>query len=334
MVTEYISEGEPVGSRRLSRRYGLNLSAASIRNVLADLEDRGFLSQPHASAGRVPTDVGFRVFVEALVQMREVSGEDRQAIASRMSQLKGSQKILAETGQLLSSMAGAAAVVVAPAASQEKLTQLRFVPLNENELLAVVVTRSGAIQNRVVQLNRPLEPGELERLHNYLVEKVGDHTLAEVRDTIAIEVRSERGQARKLAQSAGDILTATIKENEPSEPRLFVAGKPLLFDRPEFSSADKIRRFLSALEDKETMLEVLERTLSSGGVQVLIGSEANLVDVRDVSVITANYKHGQTATGALGIIGTARMDYGKVVPLVQYTAEAMGRALSKSDDKS
>jgi heat-inducible transcriptional repressor len=333
VITEYISTGEPVGSRRLSRRYGLNLSPASIRNVLADLEDAGLLVQPHTSAGRVPTDAGFRLFVDALVQMREVSSEDKSAIVARMSELKGNpSEVMRETGRLLSAMTGAASVVVPPKAADEALAQLRFMPLRQRELLAVVVTRSGAIQNRVVRLERDVAADELERIHNYLAGIVEGRNLREIRDVLASELLVDRNHYASLHEGAVELVRQTLAENEPQE--VLIEGQGRLFDRPEFTSGEKIRAFLRTFDDRELLLDVLERTLVSGGVHVLIGNEAGLADVSDVSVIGASYRHGASSGGSVGIIGPARIDYGKVVPLVEFTARTMGLALDDHEDDS
>jgi heat-inducible transcriptional repressor len=330
VITEYIATGEPVGSRRLSRRYGLNLSPASIRNVLADLEDAGLLVAPHTSAGRVPTDAGFRIFVDALVQMREVSSEDKAAIVARMGELKGNpSEVMRETGRLLSAMTGAASVVVPPKAAEEPLAQLRFMSLRQRELLAVVVTRSGAVQNRVVRLERDLSNDELERIHNYLAGIVEGRNLREIRDVLASELLVDRNRYASLHEGATELVQQTLDSND--EPEVLIEGQGRLFDRPEFSSAEKIRAFLRTFEDRELVLDVLERTLESGGVHVLIGIEAGLADVSDVSVIGASYRHGQTG-GSVGIIGPARIDYGKVVPLVEFTARTMGLALEDRDE--
>lgn len=319
-----------MGSRRLSRRYGLNLSPASIRNVLADLEDSGFLSQPHTSAGRVPTDTGFRVFVDALVQMREVGSQDRTAIATRMRELRGrGDDVIRETGRLLSALTGTASVVVPPQPKADLLAQMRFLPLRNRELLAVLVTRSGAVQNRVVQIDRDLSNEELERIHNYLEELLGERSLPQIRDALAHQLKDDRGRYVTLNHSVTDLVERTL-DSAAWEPTVLIEGQGRLFDRPEFASGEKIRAFLKTFEDKELLLEMLERTLVSGGVQVLIGTEAKLGDVEDVSVITASYRHGQAATGTVGIIGPTRIDYGKVVPLVEFTAHMMGEALRGS----
>ena len=330
-ITEYIASGEPVGSRRLARRYGLNLSPATIRNVLSDLEDGGYLAQPHTSAGRVPTDRGFRVFVDALVQMREVSADNRNAIIARMSELKGrTDDLMRESGKLLSSLTGAASVIVSPRPQDEQLAQLRFLPLRPMEVLAVLVTTSGAIQNRVVKLDRDVASDELARFHNYLEALVGNRNLAQIRDALARQLKDERGRYVSLNREVTDLVDRTL-EQEEWEPQVVIEGQGRLFDRPEFSNAEKIRAFLRTLDDQELLLTLLDETLAAGGVHVRIGAEANLQEVQDVSVISANYQHDEGAVGTVGVIGPARIDYGKVVPLVEFTARVMGETLRDVD---
>ncbi len=328
-ITEYIATGEPVGSRKLARRYGLNLSPASIRNVLADLEDLGFLAQPHTSAGRIPTDQGFRVFVDALVQMREVTSEDRVAIVNRMKDLKGrTDDLMRESGRLLSALTGAASVIVSPRPQDEQLAQVRFLPLRRREILAVLITTSGGVQNRVVSLDRDVSEGDLERFHNYLSDLVGDRNLAQIRDALAHQLKDERGDYVSLNKDVASLVDQTL-EQEGWEPMVLVEGQDHLFDRPEFSSAEKIRAFLRAFEEKEALLELLDETLASGGVHVRIGAEAKLQDVQDVSVISSGYRSDSGSIGSVGVIGPARIDYGKVVPLVEFTAHMMGETLRK-----
>lgn len=333
VVTEYIATGEPVGSRKLAKRYGLNLSPATIRNVLADLSDAGLLTQPHTSAGRVPTNAGFRLFVDALVQMREVASDDREAVLDRMRELRpGVDDMVREAGRLLASIAGAAAVVTRPKSDSEVLTQLRFMPLRPGELLAVVITGSGAIQNRVIAAPDGFDIHELERLHNYLDERVSGSTLSEVREKLAQDLDSERDQVGQLRAMARQILEATQVDAAPAE--VVIEGQGFLFDRPEFSDADKIRRYLRTFDERERLLGLLDSTLAAGGVHVLIGSETELEDVVDISLISATYRRGGMRAGTLGIIGPTRMDYQKLVPLVGFTAQAMSDVLDGVDQGS
>lgn len=325
-ITEYIATGEPVGSRTLERRYGLHLSAASIRNVLADLEEGGFLAQPHTSAGRVPTDAGFRVFVDALVQVREVTPGDRSRIETRMRALEPGADVMREAGKLLSSLTGAAAVLTPPRPEEERLAQLRFMPLAPGELLAVLITRSGAVQNRVVHVQRELDPGELERVHRYLEDVLArGTTLAEARQAVADAMASEGAYAD--LRSAKTLLDAAVSAGGPRD-NVVIEGQGLLLERPEFADVEKLRSLVRAFEDRERLLDLLDRTLTAGGVQVLIGKETNLGDVEDLTMISASYRHG----GSLGVIGPTRMDYGKVVPLVGYTASVVADLLDGNDD--
>ena len=322
VITEYVASGEPVGSRRLAKRYGITLSPATTRNVLADLTDAGFLGQPHTSAGRVPTERGFRVFVDALIQMREVTAEDRDAVMQRMRDLRpGVDDLVKEAGRLLATMAGAAAVVTRPRTAGQPLSQIRFLYLRPGELLALIITKDGAIQNRAIPAPE-LSDSALERLNNYLAEKVAGRTLSEVRAALSTEVDDER----VLHEQAQHVLEAATT-GQAEEREIVIEGHTVLFDRPEFSDSENIRRYLRTFEEKERLLDLLDSTIAAGGVQVLIGSETELEEVPDISLISASYQRSGRTAGTVGIIGPTRMDYGKLVPLVGFTAQVMSDVL-------
>ncbi|GAB4201025.1 MAG: heat-inducible transcriptional repressor HrcA [Sandaracinaceae bacterium] len=344
LVTEYIATGEPVGSRTLSKRYGLNLSAATIRNELTDLEEVGCVSQPHTSAGRVPTELGFRVFIDGLAQMRDVSERDRSAVLARMRQLRpGVDDVVREAARMLAAMSGAAAVVTRPRADLEPLSQLRFIPLGERRLLVVVVWQSGAVQNRVIEVAQPIEAEELERLHNYLVElnaSVGEapaaRSLSELRAALAAAVAKERDAYDGLRRRAKELVDAAAQT--PSSDGLVIEGQGALFDRREFEDPEKIRRFLRTFEERERLLELLDRTIAAGGVRVLVGSEAELDAADDVGVISTSYRAHGVPSGSLGVIGPTRLDYAKLMPLVGFTAQVVsdvldGRSLDDGEDE-
>lgn len=332
VVSEYIATGEPVGSRRISKRYGINLSPATIRNELADLEEAGCLTQPHHSAGRIPTERGFRVFIDALMQMREVAAEDRAAVLARMRQLRpGVDDILREAGHVLASLASAAALITRPRTEVERLVHIRFLPLQSDDasgtrLLAVIVTRSGTIQNRIFQVPEVVDPTELERIHNLLAQTARDRTLGELREELARSIGTERDEYDRLRRRARQMVDAAAA-GAPREREVIIEGHGMLFDRPEFADAEKIRRFLRAFEDKEKLLDLLDRTIAAGGVQVLVGSEANISDVSDVGLISAHYRAGGLRAGSLGIIGPTRLDYAKLMPLVSFVAQVMSHML-------
>ncbi len=328
VVSEYITTGEPVGSRRISKRYGINLSPATIRNELSDLEETGCLAQPHHSAGRIPTELGFRVFIDALAQMREVPAEDRAAILARMRQLRpGVDDVLREAGRLLASLTGAAALVTRPRTEVEPLAQIRFIPLQEGNVLAVIVTRSGTIQNRIVKVPDALAPAELEHVHNLLAELTSDRTLDEVRTELARMMATDRGEYDRLRRRAKQMVDAAAAAGQVRDGNVIIEGQGVLFDRPEFVDAEKIRGFLRAFEEKERLLDLLDRTLAAGGIQVLVGSEANILDVPDVGLISTHYRTGGVRSGSLGIIGPTRMDYAKLMPLVSFAAQVTSDVL-------
>jgi len=327
VISEYVATGEPVGSRRIAKRYGVNLSPATIRNVLADLTDAGVLRQPHTSAGRIPTEQGFRLFVDALAQMRELTNEEQMAVMGRLSE-PGIDDFVREAGRLLATMAGVAAVITRPRKDSAPLAQLRFMPVNHHQLLAVVITQSGGIHNRLIQTPEPIDASSLERLNNYLSETVPGRTLAEARELLAGEVDTERG----LRDEAKRLIDELSSSDEP--PELLIEGHSVLFERPEFSEAENIRRYLRTFDDRERLVELLDRTIAAGGVQVLIGSETELGEdgeETDISLIGTSYKRRGMNAGTVGIIGPQRMDYAKLVPLVEFTAQVMGDVLDGVD---
>ncbi|MFT3925699.1 MAG: heat-inducible transcriptional repressor HrcA [Myxococcales bacterium] len=328
VVTEYIATGEPVGSRKLARRYGLDVSPATIRNELADLEESGYLAQPHTSAGRIPTDRGFRCFVDALVRVREVQPGDRNMLFERLSRLTpGVDDLPRETGRLLSHLTGAAAVVHTPPATDQHVAQLRWIRLRPGQLLAVVVTRSGAIENRVVNVEHEPDAPELERLHNYLESLLGQRTLSELRALVARAAETERSA---LAARASAMVEATASAATSSR-EVLIEGQQRLLGQPDFASVDKMRSVLSALGERERLLELLDRTMASGGVQVLIGAETQLLDGQDLSLISATYGQLGRGTGTLAVIGPTRIDYQKVIPLVSCAANLLTDLLEKGN---
>ena len=326
VVTEYIASGKPVGSRRVAKRYAVQLSPATIRNVLADLEEHELLHQPHTSAGRVPTDAGFRFFVDAMATASEISTAHRDALMQRLADLEPGTDAVRATGQILSRITGTAAIIAQQPLAEVTLDQLRFIRLAEGRTLAVLVARSGGVENRVVSTELEIDDHSLERVNNYLRELVQGKTLRSVRDALAVRLASEQGQYESLRTQAQQMVEATVEgDEEPTQ--VLIEGQGALFDRPEFGDAEKIRGYLSAFEEKEKLLELLEQTLLAGGVQVFIGSEAALMDVRDISVISSSYRKDGSRVGSFGLVGPTRMDYRKYVPLVGFAANLLSDVL-------
>jgi heat-inducible transcriptional repressor len=326
VVTEYIASGNPVSSRLIARRYAINLSPATIRNALADLEEAELLHQPHTSAGRVPTDAGFRCFVDAMATAGEISAAHRAALLQRLQDLEPGADAVRETAQLLSRLTGTATIVARRPAVEAALDQLRFMRLSGRRALAVLVTRSGAVENRVVATEMEVDDPTLERVNNYLAQVVAGRTLRSIRDVLADRLATEQGQYDVLRRQAQRMVEATV-EGRVERAQVVIEGQGALFDRPEFGDAEKIRGFLSAFEEKQKLLELLEQTLRVNGVQVFIGSEAALDEVRDIGVITSPYRRDGSSVGSLGIVGPTRMDYREYIPLVGFAAEVLSDVL-------
>jgi heat-inducible transcriptional repressor len=326
VVTEYIASGKPVGSRSIAKRYAVQLSPATIRNVLADLEEAELLHQPHTSAGRVPTDAGFRCFVDAMATAGEISETHRTALVGRLQDLAPGDDAVRETGQLLSRLTGTATIIARPPVTEATLEQLRFMRLSTGRALAVLVTRSGGVENRVVVTEVDIDDHALERVNNYLREMVEGRTLRAIRDALAVRLATEQGQYEQLRKQAQKMVEATV-QGQAEETQVVIEGQGALFDRPEFGDAEKIRSYLSAFEEKQKLLQLLEQTLLADGVQVFIGSEAALQDVRDISVISSPYRRDGSRIGSFGIVGPTRMDYRKYVPLVGFAANLLSDVL-------
>ncbi len=331
VVTEFIATAEPVGSRTLTRKYGFSLSAATIRNELADLEDTGYLAQPHTSAGRVPTEAAFRIFVDALMQVREVSDNDAARIKDYFGELNADSDILRETGKLLSDLSGAPAVLVRVRAESRTLLTLRFIPTRPFELLSVIVFSDGTVENRFIRIEKPVSEHELERVHNMLGEVVKGRTLSAIREYFATE--SSRADEIATLRQLGLSLVRAATDNATRGVEVVIQGQSRLLESPEFGNVERVRELLFALEDRERLLTLLDRTLGSTHVNVFLGEETEKMVGFPVSLVAAPYSEEDGgASGALGVIGPTRMDYPFVVPLVGATASAMSAAMRRLRD--
>jgi heat-inducible transcriptional repressor len=326
-ITEFISTGEPVGSRTLAKKYGLDLSPASIRNVLSDLEDAGYLHQPHTSAGRIPTDKALRFFIDSLMQMQPISTEERERIAVRFEAVVPGVDWTRESGRLLSELTGTA-VVVAPKGETRALVQLRFIPVRPGEMLAVVVLADGSVENRFIRIERPLAETELTRIHNLLADVIEGRSLGEVRELFARRLQDDRVQIDSLRHRAFELGHQAVGETGESRA-VVIEGEALLLEHPEFSDVDRMRQLLHALHARETLLSLLDRTIASQAVHIFVGSETGDLVGGHLSVVAATYTDQGKVAGTIGVLGPTRMDYPKVVPLVEATADAMSASLRR-----
>jgi heat-inducible transcriptional repressor len=326
VVTEYIDTGAPVGSRTLSRKYGLALSPASIRNVLADLEDAGLLYQPHTSAGRLPTERAFRLFVTELMSPASPTEEELADIQS-LDAMEPGVELLRETGRVLSKLANTASVVVAPRTDLRRLTQLHFIITREptRGLLAVLLFADGSVETRYVDADDVPAEQDLEAIHNVLAGEVRGKTLQELRDHLAEMLARDELVHDEIAAHAAAMAIGAARE-PPSAPIVVIEGQSRLLEQPEFADAEKLRELARVLEEREMIVLLLDKTIRGRTVNVLVGTEAGNLASGQLSIVAAPFTEQGGSTGAIGVLGSTRMNYPKVLPLVSATARAVSSA--------
>jgi heat-inducible transcriptional repressor len=329
LVEHYIRDGQPVGSRTLSRDLGMHLSAATIRNVMADLEELGFVSSPHTSAGRVPTNKGYRFFVDTLLKFQPLEHEKVAVIQSRLGELADDPKALvAAASQLLSSVTMLAGVVTLPRQTHAALSQIEFVPLSDNRVLAILVVNGREVQNRILQLERYYSPDELRRASNYLNQEFGGKELSAVREHLVTQLKETREHLNQMMLDA--IRLAQQVVNAPvtgGRMEYVMAGETNLMGFAELSNVEKLRRLFDAFTQQRDILHLLDQSLRAEGVQIFIGQESGYTILDDCSIVTAPYTQDQEVVGVLGVIGPTRMAYERVIPIVDVTAKLLGSAL-------
>jgi heat-inducible transcriptional repressor len=334
LVESYIREGQPVGSRSLSRDSGLNLSAATVRNVMADLEEYGFVTSPHTSAGRVPTDKGYRFFVDTLLRQRPATSVE--AVIAELQQRLEQQEdrdpkaLVAVASQVLSSLTHLAGVVTIPRQPHQALSQIEFLPLSENRVLAVMVVNGRDVQNRIVQLERYYSAEELRRASNFLNHQFGGKELSQVRADIVSELDHTTETLSQLMRDAIRVAQQVVGEagRRPGEPEYVIAGETNLMEFAELSNVEKLRRLFEAFTAKRDILHLLDQSLGAEGVQIFIGQESGYEILDDISLVTAPYALDNETVGVLGVIGPTRMAYDRVIPIVDVTARLLGSALN------
>jgi heat-inducible transcriptional repressor len=329
VVTEFTATGEPVASRTLAKKYNLDLSPATIRNVLADLEDQGYLSQPHSSAGRVPTEAAFRLFIDALLRLQRLSSDDASRISNALVGLSPGAAMLRSAGRVLSDLTGVAAILVRSPVPERTLAALRFIRTFPGELLGVIVLSDGSVENRFIQVEAGPSEQELERLHNMLEGVVAGRTLGDVRDYFSAKVSEQRDEVRALQQVGVQLLEAAM-DAAGERPEVIIEGQTRLIARPEFDTAEVLRNVVRVLDEREQLVELLNQIIETDRVQVFLGKETAQRTGVGVSLVAAPYQSLGRPGGAVGVIGPIAMDFSSVIPLVSATADAMSAALARS----
>ncbi|HXK22402.1 MAG TPA: heat-inducible transcriptional repressor HrcA [Myxococcota bacterium] len=323
VVTAYVGQAAPIGSGTISHLLAQRLSAASIRTTLAELSELGFVHQPHTSAGRVPTDEGLRVFIDALPPSGAVSEYDRRTIDFAVATTEPGA-VAEVASELLSRQTRLLGFALAPRLDRLKLRHIALVRLGARRILAVLVTENGAAHRRVVEHDAPLTQAELDRLASLLGERVDGRTLLEVRELFAAEAQRELRQADRMVQLAFELGARAVAVDEVADGDLVIATRLALLDQPEFRDPERIRELFTALETKERLVELLDRLLArSQGVRVALGGEVDEPSLHRCALVAARYGED----GALGVIGPARMDYGRVISLVDYCSRVVTEKL-------
>ena len=327
VVEGYLSSGLPVGSKTLAGESRLNLSPASIRSVLSDLESLGLLAAPHTSAGRMPTEVGLRLFVDGMMQMAEPTAQERAVIESRLGQAGPIEQALEATSAILSDISAAAGVVMIPS-REPRLQQMSLVPLSPGKALAVLVGEDGHIENRVLDLAADLLPAALEQASNFITARLAGRTLAEAAKAMRAEIGSGRSALDEASRQLVERGLAVWSEDAARRPVLIVRGQSKLLDESALVDIERVRQLLDDLENKQAIAELLESARDAYSARIFIGSENRLFALSGSSVIAAPYRDREgRVVGVLGVIGPTRLNYARVVPMVDFTAHSLGKLI-------
>lgn len=327
VVQEYIATGGPVGSQQLSRLPEFDVSSATLRNVLADLEALGFLEKPHTSAGRVPTDRGYRFYVDTLLRLRDPAPRDRELIHQGLAQELGVEEMLAEASRLLHSLTHYAGVVVTPRPDSTVFKRIEFLRLREDRVLAILMGQDGLVHNKVFTVDFPVTSDELLRASNYLSELLHEVTLEQARERIHVEM--DREQALYNALTAKALKLGVAATDLPVGERVLIEGTGSFLEQPEFADVERMRSLFRALGEKHRLLSLLDRVQRAREMQIFIGTESDFSPSGDVTVIATPYGNRERLLGTVGVIGPTRMNYQRVIPLVNFTAQALSAALDK-----
>lgn len=331
IVEDYIASAEPVGSRAITKRHALNLSPATVRNVMADLEDMGFLCSPHTSAGRVPTSKGFHYYIDSLLEVRDLSDSEKARLTNSY-QFKGMQMedVMQEVGRVLSGISSYTGLVMAPKFSSTVFRQIEFIKLSHGRLLVIFVSETGLVQNKVIVSEVDWSQQELERITNYLNHTLTGLSIQEIRTQLADELRLERARYDKLQGQALQLSKAALMDEV--ENKVFVSGTSRMLEQPEFSNPEQMKRIFRTLESKQQLVKLLDQAQNAEGVQIFIGSQTEHDAIEGCSLISSTFSGKKGAVGTLGVIGPVRMDYSQVIPIVDFTAQLVSKILERESE--
>ena len=327
LVEHHIRDGQPVGSGTLQRAAGLPVSAATIRNVMSDLEEKGYLHSPHTSAGRVPTALGYRLFVDTLLQVKPLEDEAMSALRAQLNPDRSSTELVQSASSLLSNITAQAGLVTMPRQEAIQLRQVEFLPLSGDRVLVILVVNEREVQNRIIHTQRPFTEAQLRDAAAMINQRFAGQPLHLAQERIIREMHDARSQIDNYLQDALDLANKAL-DQEGDEEDYVMAGESRLMDNATAEEMLKLRDLFDSFEQKKDLLHLLERCTRAEGVQIFIGEEAGYEVFGDYSVVTAPYHDGSRTLGVLGVIGPTRMAYERVIPIVDVTARMLSSALS------
>jgi heat-inducible transcriptional repressor len=327
LIERYISDGTPVGSRTLARDAKLHLSPATIRNVMADLEDCGLISSPHTSAGRVPTVKGYRLFVDCMVTFKSPEPNEIMRLTDEVRSEADVRLLMEKTSSLLSDVTNLAGLVMMPKTDSQALRQVEFLPLSDNRVLAILVLNDHEVQNRVIQTERSYSPSELTQAANYLNHAFAGKNIKAVKNDLLREMTATRKEMNSMMQAVVEMTQKVFVDNEKAKD-FVLAGQANLMDVNELSDMEKLRGLFDAFSQKRDILHLLDQALSASGVQIFIGEESGYEALDNCSVVTSPYGDDGETLGVLAVIGPTRMAYERVIPIVDLTAKMLSSALN------
>jgi heat-inducible transcriptional repressor len=328
LVECHIRDGQPVGSRTLQEEAGLPVSAATIRNVMSDLEDKGYLLSPHTSAGRVPTAAGYRLFVDSLLQVKPLDSEAISRMRAELNPDKSTTELVQSASTLLSSITAQAGLVTVPRQEAHQLRQVEFLPLSGDRVLVILVINEREVQNRIIHTQRPFTEAQLKAAAAMVNQRFAGRPLHQVKEQILREMQEARSHIDNYLQASLDLASQALESEQAGGEDCMVVGESRLLGNATPEELQQLRGLFDVFEQKKDLLHLLERCTRAEGVQIFIGEEAGYKVFGNYSVITAPYNDGDRILGVLGVIGPTRMAYERVIPIVDVTARVLSSALA------
>ncbi|MFJ5445753.1 heat-inducible transcriptional repressor HrcA [Methylobacillus methanolivorans] len=327
LIEHYISDGQPVGSRTLSLASGLDLSPASIRNIMSDLEEHGFIASPHTSAGRIPTQRGYRLFVDTLLTVQPLQNQEIRKLEHVLSS-PDPQELINSAAELLSSLTDFAGLVMIPKRQGIAFRHLEFLPLSEKRILLIIVTTDGAVQNRIILADKPYSAADLTQASNFFNQNYAGNTLDEVKQKLHEELKQMQSDMTRLMAAA---LEASSKTADNNKDGVVIAGERNLLNVQDLSTnVSSLRKLFDMFERRTSLMQLLDHSQKANGVQIFIGGESGYLPLDECSMVTAPYETNGQTIGTLGVIGPTRMAYERVIPIVDITAKLLSNALSNN----